>query len=701
MTRISTRAANTILLKQNMQTQKRLFDAQIAITSEKKTNVYKGIANDSRRLVNLENSTSLMQRFNQNNVLMDVKLQTMNTSVEAIGEVFSNFKVFLADFEATSKKAKVDVQDIQNQALQALKSIEGYLNVSVDGQYLLSGKKVHSEPIDFGLTTLESFQTKYDGDIVSVATTRDAMLEDFSYNQDILNKNVFGVDATNFLQFNADSSTITASSPLLVNLTVGSTVTIANSASNNGNYQITAVSADGKTATVKTRMLTDETATAPTITYLDPDDVNSTISLTTTDFTELVFTKSNNTVASGIGNGLLGIPVGAAFTVTGSGSNNGNYTVVSNDGTNLVIDTLKLTNEGLTGNTFFDLYTNTDTEFTAATKTIEIRQSGTTTPVPNSFNGIRVGQSITVSTTASNNTAFTVATISTDGSSITVAETVTDETDTTKATFISTNNSNFLLKSGSQLVFDSTAKTIQLQGSSGASIDNAFSSLSVGMKITASSMPTSGNNATYTISAISSDGSTITVEESITATETDTNGARLSVYGAAGSISANSYYKGDNQSTTHRVSTTQKFSRDIDGIDPAFEKGIRGLQIIAQGVYGTAGGLDQNHTRVDDALYLIKSTLQRSVSGNSPYGDELTGNIEQVEADIGYNRVMMQTSNQVNLKMIAFFDSTVAGIENADLQSIVTRLLDDQVALDASYAAYARISKLSLTTYMK
>ena len=122
--------------------------------------------------------------------------------------------------------------------------------------------------------------------------------------------------------------------------------------------------------------------------------------------------------------------------------------------------------------------------------------------------------------------------------------------------------------------------------------------------------------------------------------------------------------------------------------------------IIAQGVYGTAGGLDQNHERVDDALYLIKSSLQRAVSGNTPYGVELAGNIEEVESDIGYNRVLMQTTNQINTTMTAFFDRSVADIENVDLQLVVTKLLDDQVALEASYAAYARISKLSLITYL-
>ena len=158
MSRISTRAANTILVSQNLQTQKRLFDAQVSITSEKKTNVYKGIANDARRLVNLENTTSLMQRFSQNNDLMDVKLKVTSTAAEAVGKTLSDFKTFLGDFSSTTKNSQIDVKDIQDQAFQALRSIEGYLNIDIDGQYLLSGKKVLTQPINFELKTLEGFQ---------------------------------------------------------------------------------------------------------------------------------------------------------------------------------------------------------------------------------------------------------------------------------------------------------------------------------------------------------------------------------------------------------------------------------------------------------------------------------------------------------------------------------------------------------------
>ena len=74
--------------------------------------------------------------------------------------------------------------------------------------------------------------------------------------------------------------------------------------------------------------------------------------------------------------------------------------------------------------------------------------------------------------------------------------------------------------------------------------------------------------------------------------------------------------------------------------------------------------------------------------------------MEQLQIDIGYHRFQMQTANEININLTAFFDSAVADIENADLQATVVKLLDDQVALEASYQAYSRISQLSLTQFL-
>ena len=125
MTRISTRAANSILLSQNTRLQKRLFDGQVSMTSEKKTNIYQGIAIDSRRLINIENSTTLMQRFSSNNEQMDVKLNVVNTSVEAIRKILTDFRTALITFLQHQKKVKLTTKIFRTKPSRPLKNSKG------------------------------------------------------------------------------------------------------------------------------------------------------------------------------------------------------------------------------------------------------------------------------------------------------------------------------------------------------------------------------------------------------------------------------------------------------------------------------------------------------------------------------------------------------------------------------------------------
>ena len=51
-------------------------------------------------------------------------------------------------------------------------------------------------------------------------------------------------------------------------------------------------------------------------------------------------------------------------------------------------------------------------------------------------------------------------------------------------------------------------------------------------------------------------------------------------------------------------------------------------------------------------------------------------------------------------KMIAYFDSSVANVENADRIETLTKFNNDQLALQASYQVYAKVRQLSLTNFM-
>ena len=708
MSRISNFSSNTTLVNQLLRTQGRLFDLETQVSSQKKSQDYLGISVNSQRLLNLENTKSQLDRFINNNTQQSVRLSIEETVIDGLQTAVKDFKQILANYETGNERDQEAVTLVQSQAQQALLNIQNFLNTDVAGRFIFSGSRVTNEPVEFGVNTLSTFQALYDGVNVTVPTTRDAHLERFSYTQDENNKAVEFVDPTNFLSFAQDADgnaatggngSITATSALFSNVAVGATITVADTTSNDGTYTVSSISSDGRTVEVKTTMLTDEAnALLTNIGYRDSTSPTEELSIDSSDYGDLTFDRAANTIVASTADGLTNLAVGARFTVTGTSLNDGDFTVVSNDGTTVTVASNKLTDEGIgSGNTFFDSFAGSQVVFTdngSGTDTIAVEQFGGAGAVPDVFNGLAVGDTVTLTNTASNNITFTINAISADGSTITVDEGVTNETDLN--TNFSGSNS-FSYNAGTQLAFTGSTKSIVMEDLSGTAIPGAFSALQVGMSITTTG--TTSNNGTFTIATVSSDGSSLTVTETIT-DEDDVNGARVQSFAASGNISATPYYSGDSSSTSHRTSELRSFDTGLTGIDPAFEKAIRAMKIILQGEFGSDGGLDENPERIAQAQYLLESSLELTVSGTPPFGTELTSNIQQLQQNNGFNQALLNDQNDLHKDFIGFIDSAVADIENSDPLEAITRLLDDSRALEASYQTFSRIRQLSLVNFL-
>ena len=708
MSRISNFSSNTTLVNQLLRTQGRLFDLETQVSSQKKSQDYLGISVNSQRLLNLENTKSQLDRFINNNTQQSVRLSIEETVIDGLQTAVKDFKQILANYETGNERDQEAVTLVQSQAQQALLNIQNFLNTDVAGRFIFSGSRVTNEPVEFGVNTLSTFQALYDGVNVTVPTTRDAHLERFSYTQDENNKAAEFVDPTNFLSFAQDADgnaatggngSITATSALFSNVAVGATITVADTTSNDGTYTVSSISSDGRTVEVQTTMLTDEAnALLTNIGYRDSTSPTEELSIDSSDYGDLTFDRAANTIVASIADGLTNLAVGARFTVTGTSLNDGDFTVVSNDGTTVTVASNKLTDEGIgSGNTFFDSFAGSQVVFTdngTGTDTIAVEQFGGAGAVPDVFNGLAVGDTVTLTNTASNNITFTINAISADGSTITVDEGVTNETDLN--TNFSGSNS-FSYDAGTQLAFTGSTKSIVMEDLSGTAIPGAFSALQVGMSITTTG--TTSNNGTFTIATVSSDGSSVTVTETIT-DEDDVNGARVQSFAASGNISATPYYSGDSSSTSHRTSELRSFDTGLTGIDPAFEKAIRAMKIILQGEFGSDGGLDENPERIAQAQYLLESSLELTVSGTPPFGTELTSNIQQLQQNNGFNQALLNDQNDLHKDFIGFIDSAVADIENSDPLEAITRLLDDSRALEASYQTFSRIRQLSLVNFL-
>ena len=714
VTRVADAASNTNLVTLLLQTKANLEERELQVTSGKVSQNYTGIAKESGRLVNLENQRDILDRFVQNNEHVDLRLSLVAASIDSIQGEIKDFRTRLSTYRGGNLKEQNIVQTIQKQAYNALKNIEAFINnTNVDGTYLFSGSRADTASVDLGLgVSLDEFQAANDGNLQAVQQTRDAHLAEFSITKDTININKNFIDTSKYLIFRQDDdgvtttagdSTIEATSALFTGIKAGTRINITGTTNNNGIHTVKSVSTDGTKITTVNEMLTNEATAGGVFTLADATTLQS------ADTGTVTFNRAANTITAATPNAFANVKVGEAITVTGTAQNNAKYTVTANSGTVLTIESKKLVDEGLaSGGDFLDYTLGTQVIFNnaAGAGTLQVKTNAGAAPLTGIFSAFEVNDKITVAgaTTGANNTTYTVASVSTDGSTLTFTTTVnTPETDT-NGTVLTSASPSFSYTAGTQVVFtnvgDAGTDTIQVQqiGSS-AAVPNVFADLRVGMRINASGMTT--NNGAFTITAISGDKSQVTVAEDITVTETDADGGSLKVFAVGGTISTTNYYAGDSRTATHRADANRSITLDITAIDPAFEKAIRAMKLIAQGVRRTAGGLDENPLRAGQSIFLLDDALNSPASGTAPFGVELDSDIAALQFKTGFNQVIINSTKETLKNFSGFLDSRVSEIENIDPLAVITRLLDDARALEASYQTMARIKQLSLLNFLR
>ncbi len=610
MTRIANLAANNALVGYLLRTQSRLHETEIQIASEKISQTYAGIAENSERLVTIENTTNILRRYIADNETMELRYNIASTALEAMRTTVSGFKSTLNNFATAGITDRENIDNIQEAAFRALKDMQGYLNTTADGRYLFSGGRVTTKPVELNLSDIATFQATYDGATITYPTGRDGHVADFTITKDVV------TEQTNWLTFARDDTTgpppvgrITATSNGdFANVKVGSKITVSGTASNDGTYTVAAVdTTNSRWFQVVTEMLTDTTA-AP-----DTGTPAGSITITTADetvlgtgsFTDLTFDRAAGTITAGAGTPFSGLSAGEAFTVANSedAGNDGTYTIESVTSTVITIKQKKLTDEGAAGTTTLNL------------------GPGVLTFTQNVGSDDRIAGAI-----------------------------------------------------------------------------GNFSNVTVGMQVTIAGTLGAFNDRDYTVRAVAADGSYIDVLEDVGATGLTDAGTTAIVTEAAGTITATSYYNGDHVSLTHRVDSNRDFAYDINASDPAFEKAIRAMSIIAQGAFATEGGLDKNSSRISEAMSLLDHALEATPSASLP--NELTSNFESMQMNLGFNQVLLDVTNRNHEKFIGFLEQRIADAENIDPLTAITQLLDDSRALEASYQALARIRQLNLHDFL-
>jgi len=277
----------------------------------------------------------------------------------------------------------------------------------------------------------------------------------------------------------------------------------------------------------------------------------------------------------------------------------------------------------------------------------------------------------------------------------------------------------------------------------------SFKSLQVGQTILINGT-TAANNGVYTITSVSPDGNSITLDQPVNATVEPAgtgveiklaipNGTTLAMSGsvagnngaytvkwptnaelvAAGldpnggnivtgdviftqnqvpvtgapetiTLESNAFLTGTSLSTTTRVSDTQSIKLDVTGLDPAFEKVVRAFGILAQ------GDLINNQDRVTQALAALNDAIEHS----SLQPTEAASDLQSVQDRIANNIKALADAKDVQTQFMAFLEGRQNEIEKADTTEAAVRLQTDSQTLQISYASLSKITQLSLLNYL-
>lgn len=241
------------------------------------------------------------------------------------------------------------------------------------------------------------------------------------------------------------------------------------------------------------------------------------------------------------------------------------------------------------------------------------------------------------------------------------------------------------------LTFDNATQTIT------ASQAGSFAGFSPGDTITISG--TASNNGTFTISSIDSTKTTLTltaapVNESIAAGVTIQPQSQFPTTRAGHIALGNDYYyRGDNMQIQHRVDENQTYTLGINANDPAIEKAMRAMLMMAQGNMGQVE--TSNSALISDVIQLVNDSVQ-----HDPTIGEMDSDLLRMQYTIETNSATVKKAIARQTTFKATSEARLADLENVDKTEAVARLTSQQTALEVSYTAFGRIRQLKLADYL-
>ena len=144
MIRFASFGTNQLTQAHMLATQTRMFETQMQIVSGKVSRSYAGVAIDSRRLVNLENSVSEVSGFIKNIDVIESRLQMMENTVAGAFDVATRIRDLLVNALNADNAASLS---LNQRAEDFLHELTGAINVKQDNRFLFSGSRIDVPPV--------------------------------------------------------------------------------------------------------------------------------------------------------------------------------------------------------------------------------------------------------------------------------------------------------------------------------------------------------------------------------------------------------------------------------------------------------------------------------------------------------------------------------------------------------------------------
>ena len=141
------------------------------------------------------------------------------------------------------------------------------------------------------------------------------------------------------------------------------------------------------------------------------------------------------------------------------------------------------------------------------------------------------------------------------------------------------------------------------------------------------------------------------------------------------------YYQGDQQILKVRVDPDNEIDYGIKADDPAIEKLIRGLHLTSTAIISPV----PDDTRLNEAVRVLQEALEE---------------LPVLLSGIGVTRGTIETANKQHDEAILYAEQSINDLGNTDWTEAITLLSADQTTLEASFAALAQMSQVSLLNFL-